>query len=403
MRVLCTAILSPSHTREALRFARLLSGAGHEVHVATEEHLLGFFLDQGVAATACLPNLFGEALAAGEETRDAVGLLRTGAASPDAAALVLAGPHLLGHLKALDAAAHDFKPDLLLRDAMDLGACLVAEKLGIPQVAMVSGAKGFTDPAALLPHLNQWRSTVGLPPQDDPMSLTPHGHLDYLPPSCTFAPHLPPAHAYRQPAFADPRAKLPSWMVGLPIDRPLVYAGTGCALPLFAPSPDGHQPLAGQPDPATVLRSMTEALSRLDCTAVVSTSGVTVAGLDPAPHVHVVDHVPQPLLLEAADLFLTHGGYTGVLESISTATPMAVLPQTADQPMNARRVTELGIGSEVTDPTPSGIAATCRRLLDDGSVLRRVKHARLACLSLPTVETAVDDLESLVNHHAAPQ
>ncbi|OEJ37697.1 hypothetical protein BGK70_05665 [Streptomyces agglomeratus] len=403
MRVLCTSILSPSQTREAIRFARLLSGAGHEVHIATEEHLLGFFLDQGVPATPCLPSLFGDAMTAGEETRDAVGHLRSGAASPDTAALALAGPHLLSQFTALDALAHEFKPDLLLRDAMDVSACLVAEKLAIPQVAMASGAKGFTDPAALLPYLNQWRSTTGLPLQDDPLSLTAHGHLDYLPPSWTFAPPLPPAHAYRQPAFHDPRAKLPSWILGLPTDRPLVYAGIGCALPLFLPAPDGHRPLAGQPDPATVLRSMTEGLSRLDCTAVVSTSGVSVAGLDPAPHVHVVDHVPQPLLLEAVDLFLTHGGYTSVREAISTATPMAVLPRTADQPMNARRVTELGIGGEVTDPTPAGIASTCRRLLDDGSVLRRVKQARLACLALPTVETAVGDLESLVNHHTAPQ
>ncbi|MGX1881749.1 glycosyltransferase [Streptomyces sp. NPDC055287] len=403
MRVLCTAILSPAHTREALRFARLLSGAGHDVLIATEEHLLAFFLDQGVTATACLPNLFGAAMTAGQETRDAVGHLQSGAASMESAALVLAGPHLLGQFDALAAAAHEFKPDLLLRDAMDVSACLVAEQLGIPQVAMPSGAKGFTDPAALLPHLNRWRSTAGLPPQDDPLSLTAHGHLDYLPAFCTFAPHLPPAHAYRQPAFVDPRAKLPSWIVGLPDGKPLVYAGLGCALPLFLPSPDGHRPLPGQPDPGTVLRSMIEGLSRLDCTAVVSTSGVTVADVDPAPHVRVVESVPQTLLLEAADLFLTHGGYTSVRESISTATPMVVLPQTADQPMNARRITELGIGSEVTDPTPSGIASTCRRLLEDSAVLRRVKHARLACLALPAVEAAVDDLECLVNHHTTPQ
>ncbi|GHB02113.1 glycosyltransferase [Streptomyces chryseus] len=403
MRVLCTSVLSPSQTREALRFALLLSGAGHEVHIATEEHLLGTFLDRGVTATACLPSLFGAATAAGGETGDAVELLHSGAASPDTAALVLAGPHLLGQFKALDAVAHDFKPDLLLRDAMDVAACLVAEKLGIPHVAMPSGAKGFTDPAALLPRLDQWRCAAGLPPRGDPLSLTAHGHLDYLPPAWTFAPHLPPALAYRQPAFSDPRAKLPSWIVGLPSDRPLVYAGIGCAMPLFLPSPEGHRPPPGRPDPATVLRSMIEGLSRLDCVAVVSTSGVAVGQVDSAPHVHVVDSVPQPLLLEAADLFLTHGGYTSVRESISTATPMAVLPRTADQPMNARRVTELGIGHEVTDCTPSGIASACRRLLGDDSVLRRVKQARLATLALPTVETAVSDLESLVNHHSAPQ
>ncbi|MEU9980191.1 glycosyltransferase [Streptomyces sp. NPDC050856] len=401
MRVLCVSTVPPSHIHETLRFSRLLAEAGHDVLIATEEHLLGAFLDDGLAATACLPSLFEDALAAGEETHRAARLLRTGRVTFESAARVLAGPHMGGQLQALAAVAQKFEPDLILRDGMDVSACLVAEKAGVPHVALPSGAKGYTHPAALLPHLDRWRSAIGLPARGDPLSLTAYGHLDHLPPAWSFTPHLPPAYAYRQPAPARPHARLPGWVADLPTDRPLVYAGIGRALPRFQPPHEGPAVLPGQPDAVAVLRAVVAGLSRLECVAVVSTSGVTVHDLEPAPHVRVVESLAQPLLLEAADLFLTPGGYSSVREAVRTATPMAVLPQMADQPHNARRVTELGLGGLVTDPSAAGIASACRRLLADPAVPRRAKQARLATLALPTAEKAVHHLERLVEHHAA--
>lgn len=402
MRVLCTAVLSPSHTREALRFARLLADAGHEVHIATEAHLGDIFLDRGFSATACLPDLLDDAMTAGRECEEAVERMQNGTASEESVAFVLAGPHLKGQYRALETVAQRFKPDVILRDGMDVSAVLVAERLGVPHLALPSGAKAYTDPAAVLPHLNRWRATAGLPQRTDPLSMMPYGHLDYLPPSFTFAPHLPTALTYRQPAFADPKAALQTSIADLPLDRPLVYAGIGWALPLFLPSPGGPPPPPGRPDPVAVLRAMVDGLAQVDCRAVVSTSGVPVPDLHPAPHVLVVDSVPQPLLLEEACLFVTHGGYNSVREAIRTGTPMAVLPQLADQPVNAARVAELGLGAEITDPTPAGVASVCRRLLDDTGVRRRARQARLACLALPPVETAVGDVENLVKRHHGP-
>ncbi|MFJ4774033.1 glycosyltransferase [Streptomyces uncialis] len=82
------------------------------------------------------------------------------------------------------------------------------------------------------------------------------------------------------------------------------------------------------------------------------TAGVRVDGVEAGPNVHLADRLPQPLLLECADLLVTHGGYNSVSEALRTATPMAVLPNYADQPHNARRVRELGLGRHLDSPDP---------------------------------------------------
>ena len=99
--------------------------------------------------------------------------------------------------------------------------------------------------------------------------------------------------------------------------------------------------------------------------------------------------------MEAVDLFLTHGGFNSVRESLRTATPTAVLPQFGDQFLNARRTQELGLGREITDRSPEGIATVCRDVLADTAVHARVRRARLAMLALPEVGSAVTDLEKL--------
>ncbi|MEE1792751.1 hypothetical protein PUR28_18620 [Streptomyces sp. BE308] len=70
-------------------------------------------------------------------------------------------------------------------------------------------------------------------------------------------------------------------------------------------------PPPGITDPATQLRTIIAAFSRLDVTAIVATAGIRLDGIDP-PNVHLTDRLPQPLLLECADLLVTHGGYNSV-------------------------------------------------------------------------------------------
>lgn len=411
MRVLCTTTGSASHGRAQLPLLRALAAAGHEVLVVTNPHLAPVFQDDDVRLDTSMPDLDPRARMA-ERSADLAGL--TDLPKGDTAALHTAVAKIMFRgmarngakisLETLFPLAKEFQPDLILRDGMDMGACLVAERLGIPHLPTPSGSINLLDPDDLLPHLNATREEVGLPTQDDPLSVVPHGRVDCVPPEFTFARNLPPTWSYRQTVDVERASVLPRWVAELPTDRPLVYAAIGTALPKMLEltggalegDPEGAAPPFDFPEPTTALRTIADAVSRLeDCTVVLTTSGIPLDTDTLPPHVHVTERLPQPILLESVDVFLTHGGFNSIRESLRTATPVAVLPQFGDQHANAVRAQELGIGRAVTDTTPDGIAAVCRDVLADEAIAARSRTARLAMLATPGIETAVGDLEKL--------
>ncbi|MFE3072562.1 glycosyltransferase [Streptomyces sp. NPDC059247] len=390
MRVLCTATGAPSHGRALLPLVRALAGDGHEVTVVATEAIAPLLSGtDGIGLRTSMPVLPrlrapGRASAPGDMTAR----FRVRVAQ-------LTGPYALEVLDVLRGVARERRPDVVLRHGMDLGSCLLAEELGVPHLPVPCGFVNLADPVAMLPALNGLRAEVGLPARDDPASLYPYGRLDYVPPEYSFAGSPIPVLAYRQSTPVETTA-LPSWVARLPSGPPLVFASVGTSLPVIRNgSPDGHMP-EGLTDPATQLRTIIAALSQLDVVAVVATAGIDLGGVEPGPNVHLIDRVAQPLLLECADLLVTHGGYNSVSEALRTATPMVVVPNFADQPHNARRVQEIGLGRSLTDPTPHALAAMCRDLLDDAATAARLRAARLAVLALPDITRAPADLADIV-------
>ncbi len=61
----------------------------------------------------------------------------------------------------------------------------------------------------------------------------------------------------------------------------------------------------------------------------------------------VHEHIDQAQVLPEASVVLTHGGLGTIKECIAAAVPMVVLPFLADQPFNAIRVTEAGLGGSI--------------------------------------------------------
>ncbi|MFH9001868.1 glycosyltransferase [Streptomyces afghaniensis] len=400
MRVLCTTLGSPSHGRAQLPLLRALAKAGHQVLVVTTEALVPVFRDDDVQVNASLPE-FDPLAAMGPylaELGDTPDLTEPTEALARLLMRNVAGPGVKPHLDVLLPLAQDFRPDVILRDGMDMGAVLTAELLGVPQLPTPSGFSNVLDPAEALPQLNERREELGLPVRDDPLSLVPHGRVDYVPPAFSFARHLPRTWAYRQTVDVERGMVLPEWAAALPTDRPLVYAAIGTALPkMRARMEDGETPLPVKlPDATESLHAIVRAAAELDdCTVVVSTSGLAVDTEGLPGHVHVAERVPQPLLLESVDLFITHGGFNSIREAMRTGTPLAVLPHFGDQPANAERVEELGLGRPIADRSAAGIADVCRKLLADPGPRARARSAQLAMLTLPDVEQAVDDLAGL--------
>ncbi|MEU5268997.1 glycosyltransferase [Streptomyces hygroscopicus] len=409
MRVLFTTLGSPSHGRAQLPLARALAAAGHEVLVVTTPTLAPVFERDDVRVTAGFDDLnpgtfLGSAMAeeagpAGPPDLNAMDDEERQELLSRVLTKVMSGPMASTLLDALLPPARDFRPDLILRDGMDLGSCVVAESLGIPQLSTPSGSANSYDPAVLLPGLNALRERHGVATSDDPGSIVPHGRIDYVPPAFTFAKYLPASWSYRQTVDVDRGASLPRWVAELPTDRPLVFAAIGTAIPMLRDQAQDAGAAATpmpMPDPEDTLRAMVQAVSRLeDCTVVLATSGIPVDTDGVPSHVRLTDRLPQPLLLESVDLFLTHGGFNSIREAMRTATPMAVLPQFGDQPGNAQRVQELGLGRHITDTTPDGIVAVCREVLADDGIRATARRARLEMLALPEIGSAVPDLEKI--------
>jgi N-glycosyltransferase len=114
--------------------------------------------------------------------------------------------------------------------------------------------------------------------------------------------------------------------------------------------------------------------------------------------VHLAPFVQQRLLLGACEVFLTHAGFSGVRESLSVGVPMVALPLFADQPENAARVDELGLGIQTNAAglTPDTLAAAIERVLTEPSYRLAARAFQRHILGRPALTTFATDLESLV-------
>lgn len=399
MRVLATVNASPSHVRKFIPLTRALAEAGHEIHFVTSEPMLTELAREPVTASTLLPNAYDglAALLKGMAAAETAGH-PVAAGEPDQTAginVVFGLGFWRDVLPPVLDTAREFKPDLVLRDDFDVIGYLVAEQLEIPHVAMSGGSTILLDPARLADPLDAHREALGI--AGSGRGLYGYGRVDYLPAEFSFAAHEWPVELrFRQPVLIRPGEALPSWIADLPAGKPLVYAAVGTSLPMQAKLNREGVPLPSSIKPEHEVGLILATLSEVDCVAVVATGGIG-ADLPKAAHVHVVDHVPQPLVLEAADLFLNHGGYNGIRESLRAGVPMVVRPQGSDQPHNARRVAELGVGIGVTGDDPAALAQACRAVLGDGSFRAAAGAARRRILALPGVETAPERLERIVN------
>ncbi|QHA02543.1 glycosyltransferase [Streptomyces broussonetiae] len=375
MRVLVTVTGSPSHVNAVLPLVSALVAVRHHVLVAAPARLLGLF--DGLPLRR--EPLLADPLARFTPQPDG---------PPERRALDLfAGPHLVDSYRTLLPVARAFAPALVIRDGGEFTGYLVAETLGLPHLAAPSGAANYLDPVVLQPQLNQRRAALGLPAEDDPDALHRHGRLDCMPPEFSFARHRTGRfYRYRQPSEIDPGEVLPDWVPELPSDRPLVLASIGTVLPSVP---------AAVVDAPGLLNAVVAGLAELDCQAVVATGGVRVDHPPTTGRVRLVDVVPQPLLLRCTQLLLTHGGYNSIREAVGAGVPMAVLPAFGDQPANADRVQELGLGRRI--PSPDETAAVCHQVLNDTEVTARIRRAQRRMLCLPPLQAVVGDLEKVAS------
>lgn len=96
-----------------------------------------------------------------------------------------------------------------------------------------------------------------------------------------------------------------------------------------------------------------------------------IADLGDIPANFIVrNYVPQLEVLQRANLFITHGGMNSTNEGLFYGVPLIVLPQSADQPLVARRVAELGAGLHLhqEDVTARDLREAAERVCQDSSI-----------------------------------
>lgn len=103
--------------------------------------------------------------------------------------------------------------------------------------------------------------------------------------------------------------------------------------------------------------------------SIGSQTQIAELGVIPANFI-VRNYVPQIEVLQHSQLFITHGGMNSTSEGMYYGVPLIVLPQSADQPIVARRVAEIGAGIHLNQEslTARDLREAAERVLQDAAI-----------------------------------
>lgn len=240
----------------------------------------------------------------------------------------------------------------------------------------------------ILPHVNLARAELGLGPIDDIGAVDGVLRVGVVP-ERWYPTELRSAtlRCYR-PTYGRPTVALDAELAGLAVDGPLVVAGLGTNTALH-------------PADRPLFEPIVEALGSLPCTAVVALGSTQRLAAWTGPrrsNVRLVSFVRQRLLLRTAAAFITHAGFSSVTEGLLAGVPMLAIPVMAEQPRNAARLSELGLG--VTLPLeqadPASIAAATTRLLTENAFTTAARAIQRESLGLPGFDHLATELAEAV-------
>jgi UDP:flavonoid glycosyltransferase YjiC (YdhE family) len=277
------------------------------------------------------------------------------------------------------------RPDVVVRDQMEFGSLLAAELAGVPHVSYGYG-QGLLEPDRRLAGraLEPLRAELGLAPDPRLDGAFRFMRFEFAPPGylAPDAPREPNTHHIRAEGADDRRGRgLPGFAAEL--RRPVVVVTFGT----------NYNRTPG------VFEAAAEALGGEPVDAVLTVGeNRDPAGLGSLPaNVHPVRYAPLSLLLPRADLTVCHAGFNTVMSAVSAGTPLVLIPIDSDQPAQARRCAELGLGRsvELAELTAERLRREVRTVLADGRYRRATAAFGAQVAALPSTAHAADLLEDL--------
>jgi UDP:flavonoid glycosyltransferase YjiC (YdhE family) len=153
-------------------------------------------------------------------------------------------------------------------------------------------------------------------------------------------------------------------------------------------------------DATELLQPAVAGLAGADVNVLVTSGhvGRPDIGVRVPARVQVTDLVDFSAALPATSVFVTNGGWGGVLAALSAGVPLVVAPgRAADKPEIAARVAAAGVGVNLRRrrPRPQAIAAAVRTVLDDPAYAERSRALADEMAALGGVRGAAQLLESL--------
>lgn len=386
MRILFATTSAAGHFGPLIPFAHACLRAGHQVLVAGPASLAP------LATRARLPL---RAVAEPAAIGTASGRESTAAADPGEAirrvvADKYAGARARAALPGMLAAIDDWRPDLIVRETVEFSSCVAAELRDVPQVRVGIGLTAAAEDLCLdfaADALDELRFDLELPRDAGAQRARRVACFLQAPRSLEPEQAAEPGWVRRFRVTASgPVTALPDWWDGR--RAPLVYVSFGTEVPSRS-----------RPYFPELYRTVVEALADLPVRALL-TVGLQrdPAELGPLPaSVHVENWIPQAAVMPHAAAMIGHGGAGSTKSALAGGVPMALVPLFADQPMNARRIADLGAGValEHGPALASSVAAATRELLDDPRYAAAARGLADDYSRLPSADEAVDALPGI--------
>lgn len=382
MRALLTTQPGRGHAGALLPLAHALQRAGHQLAFASSRAFASDIADLGF-----------EALQAGVDWRLA-DLHETFPGAPKGQAKRM---DWMVHEVFAHAAAQPFardllgviqrwRPDLVVHEELEFGGYLAAQASGLPHVMVDWGLATaiYAQRRSIAQALAPGRRRLGLPPDPDGATLFADLVVLQAPPEYVggHGEAPPGAVACRPDPAAGDSAALPAWAQRLP-DRPTVLASLGTT---FNRRPE-------------VFEAILEALGDEPINLIAAVGAdQDPARFGPRPaNVRVERFVPQTLLLDRCDAFVTHGGFNSVRDGLLAGVPMLVVPLGAEQPFHAQRCVELGVGRSLArdQRRAQDFRAGVRALLEQRAYRDSAHELRRRFLRLPTATEVLPRLQAL--------
>ncbi|WP_255507347.1 macrolide family glycosyltransferase [Mycolicibacterium sp. 018/SC-01/001] len=365
LHILVVAASAPSHMYPHLAVVRELVDRGHRVSYAVGGHLSSLVDPTGAEVVACTSVLPGAPGAPAGFDDDPVAGMRI---------FLDEAIHVLPQLRdTFDSEP----PDLVLYDIGGMAGPVAAALWGAPAAQLSPSEVAWDgydeDMASVLDPLmkspsgvdyrqtfERWLATEGTMLTVEDVTGVPRRCLVLIPRIMQRnADRVSDRYRFVGPCL-DPRREDPGDWTPPAGDGPLALLALGTA---YTDRPD-------------IYRAAIDGLDGTGWRLTIAIGSKTSADdLGPVPAwVQIQTTVPQPAVLARADAFITHAGMGSCSEALWFGVPMVALPQAVDQPANADRLEEIGVGRHLRSPAPDAreIGEAVLSVASDPAIRRRL-------------------------------